>query len=171
MSEKETNLLEEIELLEIPADVLLYWTLRGVGFQNIVTNKEINAYREAICKAYKANELSSTLAFHDPFSYGYDQTLFKQVSIRNNLPGITLKKVRKQREIELQQLRLTKLECFSRNQGEKIEKLFFSAYEIFRQERLGQEALQYEEKKEPITEQVKKKILQIPKFVKTKFYN
>lgn len=171
MNEKETNLLEKIELLEIPSDVLLYWTLRGIGFHQVVTNKEINVYREAICKAYETSGLSSTLVFHDPFSYGYNQELFRQVRVKNNLPGITLKKAKKQRDIELQQLRLTKLECFSRKNGKKIEKLFFSAYELFKQDMIGQELLEYDEKKESPIKKVKKKVLQVPEFVKAKFHN
>jgi len=45
-------------LIEIPADVLLYWSLRP-NLKGIVTDLELQRYRNAICKAY--NEFQSNI--------------------------------------------------------------------------------------------------------------
>ena len=55
-------------LIEISADVLLYWTMKSVNFESVVTESDVSQYHEAICKAYqkyKSNMIES-LAFHYP---------------------------------------------------------------------------------------------------------
>lgn len=170
MREKET-LLNKINVLEIPSDVLLYWALRGIGFNQVITKTELDCYREILSKVHKESGASNTLAFYDPFSCGYSLNLFKQVTLENNMTGIILKPVSNQKEAELQQLRLTKLECFSRKQGEKIERLFFLAHEQFYQQMKKQNSKQYEIPKESVPKQVKQKLLKLSKFVTVKFHH
>lgn len=148
-------------LLEIPADVLLYWTLKATDLKGIVTDRELQKYRNAICRAYDEfrSDIKETLAFNFPYGNNYQHEVFEEVILLDKKTGFRLKKVKGKKEKELLEYRLVKLEAFSRTQKTIVKKMFAQAYCYYRVER----PTTYVEQKEPA---VRGKILKLIKNIK-----
>lgn len=123
-------------LIEIPADVLLYWSLKSTDLKGIVTNLELQQYRRAICRAYYEfqTDIKEVLGFNFPYRNNYQHELFEEVILSDGKTGFRLRKAKNKKEQELLEYRLVKLEAFSRMQKPITQEMFLLADRYYRME-------------------------------------
>ncbi len=149
-------------LIEIPADVLLYWSLRP-NLKGIVTDLELQRYRNAICKAYNEfqSNIRETLAFNFPYGNNYQHEVFEEVTLSDGKTGFRIRKIKNKQAKELFEYRLVKLEAFWRMQKPVIKEMLLLADHYYK---IGQ-PVTYTLQKDSI---IKRKILKLVKTVKEK---
>jgi len=143
-------------LIEIPADVLLYWTLKATKLKGIVTDLELQKYRNAISKAYNEfnQDIKEILGFNFPYGNNYQHEIFEEVVLLDGKTGFRLKKVGTKKAKELLEYRLVKLEAFTRLQKPIIREMFLLADHYYAME----QQVTYTLQKRP---SVKEKILKL----------
>lgn len=123
-------------LIEIPADNLLYWTLKAIHFQGTVSDKDIEKYRHAISRAYKRfrSTMTEELAFHFPYEDNYQNDVFEKVVLPTGEIGFKVVQAQDKNAKELLEYRLVKLETFSRMQRPVVREMFELAEQIYKME-------------------------------------
>lgn len=153
-------------LIEIPADVLLYWTLKATDLKGTVSEQDLHSYHDAICMAYHnfQNKIEKPLAFNFPYADNYQHEVFEEVILANGKLGFKIRKTVNSKARELLEYRLVKLEAFIRKQSPDIKELFELADEIYRKR---QSTIAFTFYEESTTQQ---KILQFGRKIKQKFH-
>lgn len=123
------------ELIEIPADMLLYWTLKKINFNGAVSEGDINRYRKAIVKAHQQFHIEEALAFHFPYRKNYQHELFKMVLLENGETGFVLNSSEKIHSKELLEYHLVKLASFERTHSKVVQEMFLLAGHIYEMEK------------------------------------
>ncbi len=151
-------------LIEIPADVLLYWTLKATELKGVVTEQDLQRYRNAIASAYNKyqSDIKETLAFNFPYGNNYQHEIFEEVILSDGKIGFRIKKARNKKAKELLEYRLVKLEAFSKMQKPTIRKMFILANSYYLIER---PTITYTLQKGPT---VKQKVLKLIDMVREK---
>lgn len=121
-------------IIEIPADVLLYWSLKSTDLKGIVTNLELQRYRNAIGRAYHEfqNDIKEILAFNFPYGNNYQHEVFEEVILSDGKTGFRLRKAKNKKAQELLEYRLVKLEAFTRMQKPITKEMFLLADRYYR---------------------------------------
>lgn len=150
-------------LIEVPADVLLYWALKATGLKGIVTDLELQKYRNAVCRAYNElkQDIKEILAFNFPYGNNYQHEIFEEVILSDRKTGFRLKKVKTKKAKELLEYRLVKLEAFTRMQKLAIREMFALADHYYSME----QPVTYTQQKRS---SLKEKILKLARRVKEK---
>lgn len=159
------------DMLEIPANVILYRVLKIVGFDQMITDEEVAQYCKALSSAYKQfrNQLPSQLAFNYPSRQNYDTELFKEVRLEDGTSGFMLRSVNGKTEKELLEYRLALLEVFKDQQCPAFLKVVALADQRYRRVRIAQ-IQAAKQQKELVREKTwKEKVLSFPSTLRAKF--
>ncbi|MCI9234033.1 MAG: hypothetical protein HFH08_05540 [Bacilli bacterium] len=150
-------------LIEIPADMLLYWTLKATNFKGTISERELQNYRVAICKAYDRlrPNLKEVLGFNFPYANNYQSEVFEAVSLSNGKIGFRIAQKKGKKAKELLEYRLVKLKAFERGQRPIVQEMFAMAEEFYRKENI---VSTLQERKT-----MKQKVFQIVQGVQLKF--
>ena len=142
-------LFRDAEVLEIPADLILYRILKINGFKSVVTEEDVQKYTKSLVVSYHRNKgnLPESLALNYPHFENYNTDLFEEVPLKNRKMGITLKKVRGKVEKELQEYRLARLDILFREYGSYFNKIVLFAEEQYKLKTKAMETVKKQGKK------------------------
>lgn len=125
-------------LIEIPADILLYWTLKANDFKGPISEQEIQNYRVAICSACDRfrPEITETLGFNFPYANNYQHEIFEEVFLSDGKAAFRIAKKKGKKSKELLEYRLLKLETFEKMQRPIVREMFSMAFQLYKQEHI-----------------------------------